>query len=75
MVFGTRRTSGVKAFKRGKWVVDGDEGMRFSDPRTTAARKAAETVGQPSLFEAFEDPESGGHGPRSPSALVPCWQP
>jgi len=56
MVFGTRHPSGVKAFKRAKWVVDGDEGMRFSDPRTTAARKSAETLWQPSLFDAFGDP-------------------
>jgi len=51
LVFGTGHPSGVAEFKAAMWKVDTSDGTRYSDPRTSIAKQAAFTAGQPSLFD------------------------
>lgn len=55
LVYGTKSEKGVLEFKNAMWNVDKDDGMRFNDPRTNAARQAQLEQMWPSLFD--EDPD------------------
>lgn len=59
LVFGTGHHLAVNAFKEAMWNVDSSDGMRFCDPRTTAAKEAAMAAMRPTLFEdpGAPDPE------------------
>ena len=57
LVFGTGHPRAVEAFKEAMWSVDSSDGMRFSDPRTTTAKKAAMAALQPTLFEDPDAPD------------------
>lgn len=57
LVYGTGHSSGVDAFKEAMWKVDRSDGMRFDDPRTSAAKQAAMAALQPSLFEDPDAPD------------------
>lgn len=51
LFFGTNHKSGVGAFKDAMWMVDRSDGLRFNDPRTSAAKSSAMRLAQPSLLE------------------------
>jgi len=57
LVFGTGHESGVSAFKDAMWNVDQSDGMRFSDPRTTIAKRAAMAATRPTLFDDLDAPD------------------
>jgi three-Cys-motif partner protein len=57
LVFGTGHPLGVEAFKDAMWKVDTSDGMRFNDPRTTAAKQAAMAAGQGTLFDDLDAPD------------------
>jgi three-Cys-motif partner protein len=57
LVYGTGHTAGVDAFKAAMWNVDVSDGMRFDDPRTTAAKQAAMAARQPTLFDDPDAPD------------------
>lgn len=58
LVFGTGHSRAVEAFKDSMWNVDGQNGMRFSDPRTSVAKKVAMAAGQLSLLDDPDAPDA-----------------
>lgn len=58
LIFGTGHPRGVEVFKDAMWKVDQTDGMRFSDPHTTAAKQAAMTAMHPTLFDDPDAPDS-----------------